>query len=114
MTVARDKLTVGDRVTVTFTGNLQVQDRRSYAACIEVTDDHGWQHWIYPNSEHVTIEVVKPDFDPKTGEIYQVGSGRWMTVNNGFGTGPQGMISHAGVRFTIEQFARDFPYAKKV
>lgn len=110
----RSTLSPGDKVTVTITGECKVADVRGYAMCVELMDGEGWQHFVYPDSPNVQIHVVKKNFTPKPGEVYRVGSSNWICVNNGFGTPATGMISQAGVTFSLDQFAREFPEAKKL
>lgn len=115
MSKIRDSLKRGDKVKVTFTGEFEVADLDAYAACVELRDSEGWQHFVYAESPSVKVEKIRPEFKPKTGEVYKVGDAIWICVSNTpLSRTPTGMTSQANVHWSIEQFASEFPDARKL
>lgn len=114
MPKVRDGLSVGDKVTITLSGTFKVATLRDHSSCVEVVDEQGWTHYVFPESGLVKFNMVKKNFRPNVGDVYRIGNSNWIAVNTGYGTSVTGMTSQAGVHFSLEQFIEEYPEAKKV
>jgi hypothetical protein len=78
---SRDDFHVGDKVKVEFEAT--VKATQSHRACMEVQDDNGNCHWVYPRRDGDLIRVLK-SAGPKIADgLYQDTDGELLIRRDG-------------------------------